>query len=83
VKWDGTKLKELVKAKGFSITRAAEELDVSRQAFTSWTNDQVPKGSHLVRLSRVLDVEPGYFFTDEPSTVVTAPLHRKRGKPKG
>ena len=76
--WEGARFKTLAKEKGVSLTKLAELLEVSRQTVTGWTKGQVPKGHHLVRLSRVLDIRPGYFFPDEVPDVISVPLHRKR-----
>ncbi|RPJ04356.1 MAG: XRE family transcriptional regulator, partial [Deltaproteobacteria bacterium] len=80
--WDGERLKGLVQERGFTLVRLAGTLNVSRQALTDWTNGQVPKGSHLVALSKVLNVPPGYFFPEDETPPISVPLHRKRGVAK-
>ena len=80
--WDGGKLRNIAKEKGVSLSRLSEILNVSRQTVNDWIKGQVPKGSHLIELSRVLDVTPSFFFPDEIPAIITVPLHRKRGVAK-
>ncbi|MBW2333026.1 MAG: helix-turn-helix transcriptional regulator [Deltaproteobacteria bacterium] len=80
--WEGKKLKALTKDKGISLTGLAELLNVSRQTINDWIKGQVPKGSHLMSISKVLDVSPSFFFPKEVSANISMPLHRKRGVAK-
>lgn len=80
--WDGAKFRNLVKDKGMTLTELANRLNVSRQAVNDWTKNQVPKGSHLIRISKILDVNPGYFFPEEINKQISVPLHRTRGVAK-
>ena len=80
--WDGAKFKTLVKDKGMTLTELANRLNVSRQAVNDWTKNQVPKGSHLIKISKILDVNPGYFFPEETAKQISVPLHRTRGVTK-
>jgi transcriptional regulator with XRE-family HTH domain len=80
--WDGAKFRTLVKEKGMTLTELANRLNVSRQAVNDWTKNQVPKGSHLIKISKVLDVNPGYFFPEETANQISVPLHRTRGVAK-
>jgi transcriptional regulator with XRE-family HTH domain len=80
--WDGSKFRTLVKEKGMTLTELANRLDVSRQAVNDWTKNQVPKGSHLIRISKMLNVNPGYFFPEETTKQISVPLHRTRGVAK-
>ena len=80
--WDGAKFRALIKDKGMTLTELANRLNVSRQAVNDWTKNQVPKGSHLIRLSKILDVNPGYFFPEEITKQISVPLHRTRGVAK-
>lgn len=80
--WEGEKVKTLAKGKGMSLKRLAELLEVSRQTVNDWVKGQVPKGQHLMELSRVLDISPNYFFADQIPSPVSIPLHRKRGVAK-
>jgi transcriptional regulator with XRE-family HTH domain len=80
--WDGTKLRTLIKEKGLTLTELANRLSVSRQAVNDWTKNQVPKGSHLIKISKILDVNPGYFFPEVETKEISVPLHRTRGVAK-
>jgi transcriptional regulator with XRE-family HTH domain len=80
--WDGAKFRTLVKNKGMTLTQLANRLNVSRQAVNDWTKNQVPKGGHLIKISKILDVNPGYFFPEETTKQISVPLHRTRGVAK-
>ena len=80
--WDGAKFRNLIKDKGMTLTELANRLNVSRQAVNDWTKNQVPKGSHLIGISKILDVNPGYFFPEEITKQISVPLHRTRGVAK-
>ncbi len=81
--WSGANLKALAKEKGITLTKLSELLKVSRQTVTSWTKDKIPKGHHLIELSRILEVNPRHFFPDDESQrVISVPLHRTRGVAK-
>ena len=80
--WDGRKLKDLTKEKGISLTKLAHLINVSRQTVNDWIKGQVPKGTHLIGISRVLDISPNFFFPDEIPGDISVPLHRKRGVAK-
>jgi len=77
--WDGARLKILAQERGYTLIKLANLLDVSRQTVNDWIKGQVPKGSHLIKLSTTLDINPGYFFPNEVSGEISVPLHRKRG----
>jgi transcriptional regulator with XRE-family HTH domain len=81
--WSGANLKALAKKKGISLTKLSELLKVSRQTVTAWAKGNVPKGDHLIELSRILEINPGYFFfEDETQKIISVPMHRKRGVAK-
>jgi len=81
--WSGAHLKALAKKKGITLTKLSELLKVSRQTITAWTKGKVPKGDHLIELSRVLEINPGYFFYDDDTQrIISVPMHRKRGVAK-
>jgi transcriptional regulator with XRE-family HTH domain len=80
--WSGAKLRALIKERGLTLIEVANKLNVSRQAINDWTKDQVPKGTHLIKLSNLLNVAPGHFFPEEKTEQITVPLHRKRGVAK-
>ncbi|MFH1991473.1 MAG: helix-turn-helix transcriptional regulator [Pseudomonadota bacterium] len=81
--WSGANLKALAKEKGITLTKLSEHLEVSRQTVTAWTKGKVPKGDHLIELSMILEINPGYFFyEDETLRTISVPMHRKRGVAK-
>jgi len=81
--WSGANLKALSKKKGIALTKLSELLKVSRQTVTAWVKGKVPKGDHLIELSRILEINPGYFFSDdETQRIISVPMHRKRGVAK-
>ncbi len=77
--WDGTRIKALAKEKGIKLVSLAENLNITRQTINDWINGQVPKGTHLVALSKIFNVPPGHFFPDEAMETISLPLHRTRG----
>ena len=77
--WEGKNLKALAKERGVTITKLSELLGVSRQTVTDWIKGQIPKGHHLIQLSKVLEASPSYFFSEEKHIPISIPLHRKRG----
>ncbi len=79
MKWDGTALKALARERGIAISRLADDVGVSRQTVNDWMRGQAPKGTHLIGMSKLLGVNPSYFFQDEPPEAVSVPLHRIRG----
>ena len=75
--WDGEKLRSVAKDKGVSLSKLAELLDVSRQTVNDWLKGQVPKGHHLIEMSRLLEVRPWYFFQTDTPAPISIPVHRK------
>ena len=80
--WRGDKLKELVKAKAFTHEAFSEAVGVTRPTYNAWINGQVPKGIHLIKIWKALDVKAEDLFDLSPSAVQILPLHRKRGTAK-
>jgi len=81
--WSGANLKARAKKKGITVTKLSELLKVSRQTVTAWAKGKVPKGDHLIELSKILEINPGYFFyEDENLRTISVPMHRKRGVAK-
>jgi transcriptional regulator with XRE-family HTH domain len=80
--WHGENLKVLAKERGITITKLSEVLGVSRQTVTDWIRGQIPKGHHLIQLSKILEASPSYFFPEEKHIPISIPLHRKRGVAK-
>ena len=80
MKWLGDKLKNLLAERGLTQEAFSDKVGVSRQTFSEWVKGQVPKGGHLLKLCRVLDIEPGSLFVDD--TPLRVPVHRTRGAVK-
>jgi transcriptional regulator with XRE-family HTH domain len=80
--WEGERLRSVSKEKGVSLSKLAEVLKVSRQTVNDWVKGQVPKGNHLMEISRLMEVPPGYFFRNDNQVHISIPLHRKRGLAK-
>ncbi len=76
--WQGQRIKDLAKERGLALKDVASQVGVSRQALNSWAKGQVPKGGHLLRLSKTLGVTPDNFFSSEKNARITLPLHRAR-----
>ncbi|MBF0408119.1 MAG: helix-turn-helix domain-containing protein [Candidatus Riflebacteria bacterium] len=76
--WQGEKLRELLRQKGFTQASLAEKLKVSRQAVIDWLNGTIPKGSHLLALCQLFEIAPDLLFSESVSEIVL-PVHRKRG----
>jgi len=76
--WQGQHIKTLAKKKKLALKNVAEQVGVSRQALNDWAKGQVPKGSHLLRLCKTLEVAPDVFFSPERDTRITVPMHRTR-----
>lgn len=75
MKWQKDKLKDLIKARGLTQDRLAEEIGVSRQTVASWFVDRVPKGLHLMKLWAFLGLEPGALFLDEKRHYITRAMY--------
>ncbi|OGV72957.1 MAG: hypothetical protein A3K19_20765 [Lentisphaerae bacterium RIFOXYB12_FULL_65_16] len=84
MKWLGDKLKAVLGDAGMTQGALAEQLGVSRQTVIDWINGQVPKGSHLVAMSRLLDLDVEILFAEdeEDRRRVIVPVHRKRRNAK-
>ena len=80
--WTGNKIKELASNNGISITKIADLVEVSRQTVNDWINGQIPKGNHLLELSKILNVSPNIFFSKIEDKNIIIPLHRVRNNSK-
>ncbi len=78
MKWDGKKITQYVKDRRLSLQKLADNIGVSRQTVNDWVNGQIPKGSHLLMLSRMLAVNPNEFFKNDIENYILMPSHRKR-----
>jgi transcriptional regulator with XRE-family HTH domain len=76
--WQGQHIKTLAKKKNLTLKSVAGQVGVSRQALNDWAKGQVPKGGHLLRLSKTLGVAPEAFFSSERDARITVPMHRTR-----
>ena len=81
MQWNGERLKKICEERGFTRIQLAERLETSRQTVHSWLAGQVPKGHHLLKLCRVLDIEPIGLF-DAPPVAVSVPVHRAKANVK-
>lgn len=52
-----SKLKELLKAKGYTISGFAKELDISTQYIYNWINKYTPSSKYIVRICQLLDCQ--------------------------
>lgn len=75
--WQGNLLRKELKAKGLAPTKLAAQLGVSRTAVNDWIRGSVPRGQHLVSISRILGVSPDSFFIKD-SPAISMPVHRRR-----
>jgi transcriptional regulator with XRE-family HTH domain len=84
MKWLGDKLKQLVNVAGYTQAQFSERIGVSRQTFSDWCNGQVPKGSHLLKIGQLLNVDADALFAEDPERLARAavPVHRKKGSAK-
>ncbi|MCP3931191.1 MAG: ImmA/IrrE family metallo-endopeptidase [Bacteroidetes bacterium] len=80
--WEGEKIKLLVKENRITFKNLAEQVGVSRQAVSDWTKGNIPKGNHLVTMCKILNVAPGFFFSDDTLEAITMPIHRTRKQAK-
>lgn len=69
--WQGQNIKTIAKEKSLTLTRVAELVGVSRQAINDWMNGQIPSGSHLVRLCKVLEIPADALFVPEADSHTT------------
>ena len=53
----GSKLKELLTAKGYTISGFAKELNISTQYIYNWISKYTPSSKYIVRICQLLDCE--------------------------
>lgn len=80
--WTGGRIKERAKGVNVTLVKLSEAIGVSRQTINAWVGGQVPRGQHLIKLCKELSVEPGYFFENQETSLVSAPQHRTVGNRK-
>jgi transcriptional regulator with XRE-family HTH domain len=78
MQWNGDKFKARAKELNVQIQDIAKQLDITRQTVNSWITGQIPKGNHLLNISKILHVNPDYFFDEEETAVFVPILHRAR-----
>lgn len=81
MKWAGEKIKLLAKDQGISLTHLSSVIGVTRKAVNDWINGQIPKGNHLMALTKALNINPNELFI-EHAPDITLPLHRTRRNAK-
>jgi transcriptional regulator with XRE-family HTH domain len=84
MQWQGNILKERLAAASITQAALAEAAGVSRQTVVDWINGQVPKGSHLLAMCRLLDLDADVLFAEdeEDRRRVIVPVHRRRRNAK-
>lgn len=80
--WNGINIKTIALEKGIKINDIAKFLNISRQTVNEWINGQVPKGTHVVNLCKLLQINPEELFTEDKKYANLVPLHRKRKSAK-
>ncbi len=80
--WRGAKIKDLSIENKLSLQKIADLIDVSRQTVNDWIKGQIPKGNHLIALCKIFHVEPDDFFSEDPESKITIPVHRTRRNAK-
>ena len=82
MEWNGANIKSIAKEKGITLKQLAADIGVSRQSVGDWVKGQLPKGSHLVSMCKVLDTTPNTFFSISEDIGITVPSHRSKGVAK-
>lgn len=65
--WNGEKLNALLNERGISKSELAERLGVSRPTVYKWLAGQEPRGSLLLQLCVLLDVDPPKLYDGKPA----------------
>lgn len=52
-----SRLKELIKAKGYTISSFARKLDIKNQYVYNWINKYTPSSKYLVKICEILECE--------------------------
>jgi lambda repressor-like predicted transcriptional regulator len=64
--WTGAKLNTLCDRRGISPSELAERMNVSRRTVYNWLSGRDPRGSHLLQLCELLEVDPWELYDDMP-----------------
>lgn len=73
--WQGEKLKDMIQNNNLPFKEMAKKLGVSQQTISEWINGKLPSGSHLVKICRLLNVEPNMLFINDDDLVSKPILH--------
>ncbi len=77
------KLFELIKEKGWSQEKLAEQINVSRQSISKWESGQVlPEIEKIIELSRIFQVTTDYLLLDENSEKASTAVTLEENKNK-
>ncbi|MBI2419365.1 MAG: helix-turn-helix transcriptional regulator [Ignavibacteriales bacterium] len=82
MEWLGSILEEILNTKNIKKTELVSKLNITRPTLDKWIDGQVPKGTHLLALSRELGVDVYSFFKQSNIENVLVPVHRTRGTAK-
>lgn len=82
MEWQGGKIRDLIRENKINIVKLAEKTGVSRQTVNDWIGGQVPKGSHLIALCKIFNINPDYLFSVDFDRAISVPVHRTRKKAK-
>ena len=74
--WNGEKIKTRLKELGLTQEATANKIGTSRVALSNWIHGQVPRGIHLIKLCKELNVGVEYFFEDTSLCEISVPRHR-------
>lgn len=82
--WNGEKLNVLCDKQKVSPSELAERLNISRRTVYNWLSGRDPRGSHLLQLCELLEVDPWGFYdgksvTDSASSVAGGKLFKRSG----
>ncbi len=82
MEWNGANIKSIAKEKEITLKQLAADIGVSRQSVGDWVKGQLPKGSHLVSLCKILETTPNAFFDIAESPAISVPAHRAKANAK-
>lgn len=82
MEWLGGILEEILNTQNVKKTDLVKKLNITRPTLDKWIDGQVPKGTHLLALSKELGVDVYRFFRQSTVENVLIPVHRTRGTAK-
>jgi transcriptional regulator with XRE-family HTH domain len=79
MKWNGTKIKELLEERDLSVSGLANTIAVTRQTVHNWLKGSLPKGQDLLKLCTFFQVSADAFFVEQelPITLIAHRTHRR------